>query len=299
MQNNIRTDLALEAKELWETSQGAEEIPGVSVDERGDGSFRITEVRIEDLNGENALCKPVGKYITFELDGLIKREENAFEQAASLLSSEIRRIMPLMPDATVLVAGLGNDAITPDAIGPECLRSVLVTRHLKERMPGDFSFFRNVAAVEPGVLGTTGMESADIVSALVGRIAPDAVIAIDALASREPDRLCRTVQLADTGITPGSGVGNRRAELSRGTLGIPVLAIGVPTVVDSLTLTAVLAEKAGIDLPDDDAVKQKNMMVTPKDIDRSVRDISRLIGYALDLALHDGLTIPDIDMFLG
>lgn len=299
MQNNIRTDLALEAKELWETSQGAEEIPGVSVDERGDGSFRITEVRIEDLNGEKALCKPVGKYITFELDGLIKREENAFEQAASLLSSEIRRIMPLMPDATVLVAGLGNDAITPDAIGPECLRSVLVTRHLKERMPGDFSFFRNVAAVEPGVLGTTGMESADIVSALVGRIAPDAVIAIDALASREPDRLCRTVQLADTGITPGSGVGNRRAELSRGTLGIPVLAIGVPTVVDSLTLTAVLAEKAGIDLPDDDTAKQKNMMVTPKDIDRSVRDISRLIGYALDLALHDGLTIPDIDMFLG
>jgi len=300
MTNPIRTDLALEARELWQAESGQTgALPGVEAREETRGSFRLTTVRILDERGEKALCKPIGTYITLELDGLLRREENAFPQAASLLAEQIRTLLPLAPEATVLVAGLGNDAITPDAVGPVCLRHVLVTRHLKARMPGDFAGFRDVAAIQPGVLGTTGMESADTVSALAARIAPDAVIAVDALASRETGRLCRTVQLSDTGIVPGSGVGNRRAELSRGTLGVPVLAVGVPTVVDARTLTADLAARAGVKLPEEADVGLPELMVTPKDIDRSVRDIAKLVGYAIDLALHRDLTVEDVDLFLN
>lgn len=301
MLNKIRTDLAMEAREIWQENSGsAEALPGVKAEEKIIGSFRLTRVEILDTAGEQALCKPIGKYSTLELDGLLRREENAFMEAADILAAEIRRVLPLMPDAGILVAGLGNPDITPDAIGPESLRSVMVTRHLKEYLPKDFADFRTVSAVEPGVLATTGLESADMIAAVGEKIKPDAIIAVDALASRQTDRLCRTVQISDTGITPGSGVGNSRAELSRRTLGVPVLAVGVPTVVDAATLTAELAAKAGTQLPDDSNFgDQGNMIVTPRDIDQSVKDISKLIGYAINLALHDGLTLGDIDMFLS
>lgn len=295
-----RTDLALEARELWRRS--AEEtgaIPGVEAFESRENGYAVTTVRVLDENGEKELCKPIGEYVTIELTALLRREEDAFPRAAEVLAGHIRTLLDLHGDERVLVAGLGNSSITPDAVGPQAIDFVLVTRHLKQQMPESFGGFREVIAVRSGVLGTTGMESAELIGSVVSRLCPDRVIVMDALASCRLDRLCRTVQLTDTGIVPGSGVGNHRSALTRETLGVPVLAIGVPTVVEAATLTAELAERAGVTEIDSSRFGESgNMIVTPRDIDRSVHDAAKLLGYAVNLALHDGLTVSDVDLFL-
>ncbi len=301
MKTNIRTDLAVEAHELWREEAGdTTKLPGVQARHEDRDGFAVDVVEILDAEGEKALCKPIGTYVTVELDALVHREENAFPRAAGVLSEELRRSLALKPEDSVLVVGLGNVDITPDAVGPNTVDYVMVTRHLKETMPNDFAAFRSVTAFRSGVIGTTGLESAQIISAVTGLSAPACVIAVDALASRNADRLCRTIQLSNTGIVPGSGVGNTRQALSKETLGVPVIAVGVPTVVDAATLAADLASKAGVgDLDPSKFGENNNMIVTPRDIDRSVRDVSKLIGYAIDLALHDGLTVEDVDMFLS
>lgn len=286
MKKFARTDLAVEAKSLWEQSAGeTTQLPGVQAREEVRDGFTVSTVQILDERGSQELCKPKGDYITVELDALLHRQADSFEHAAQLLATLLREQLPLMPDASVLVVGLGNRAITPDAVGPVTVDNVMVTRHLRQQMPQDFAAFRSVSAVASGVLGTTGIEAAELVHALVDDLRPDAVIAVDALACADFDRLCRTIQLTNTGITPGSGVGNDRAALNRKTLSIPVVAIGVPTVVD-----------AGTFAQDDRA---DGMFVTPRDIDSVVRDLSKLAGYGINLALHDGLTISDIDLFLS
>ena len=301
MNKNIRTDLAMEARELWRESAGeTTKLSGVEVDEEIYGSFKVTMVKILNEQGEKELGKPVGRYVTTELDGFIRREENAFSKAVMLIAEELRGVLNLGAADTILVAGLGNAAITPDAIGPEAISCVMVTRHLKERVPEYFAAFREVAAVQAGVLGTTGIESADLIAAISGKMRPDVVIAVDALASCRMDKLCRTIQISDTGIVPGSGVGNRRAALNRETLGMPVIAVGVPTVVDAASLAAEYAERAGVEGMSAERLKQgEDIIVTPRDIDRNVRDMAKLIGYGINAALHEGLTIEDIDMFLS
>lgn len=292
----IRTDLAVEARALCAEDTA---LPGVRATERECRGFHITTVEVLDREGERALGKPVGKYVTLELDGLVRREENAFSEAAELLAEELRAFSDESGAGSCLVVGLGNREITPDAIGPDTVEYIIVTRHLKEKLPEDFACFRPVSAVCSGVLGTTGIESSDLVRAVTEKIRPAAVFAVDALASRSPERLCRTVQIADTGIVPGSGVGNARQALNRETLGVPVIAIGVPTVVDAATLTLDLASRSGA-FPDPASFGDVgSMIVTPRDIDKSVRDIAKLIGYGLNLAFHDGLTIADIDMLLS
>lgn len=233
MPNFPRTDLAVEAEAIHRSAAAVTELPGVRAEETERRGFAVTEVHVLDVAGENALCKPIGDYYTLALDPLLRREDDAFENAAQTLAELLRGVLPLMPGASVLVVGLGNRAITPDAVGPDAIDSVMVTRHLREQLPEHFGQFRSVAALAPGVLGTTGVESADMIRALAGHLHPDAIIAVDALACAQLDRLGRTVQLTDTGITPGSGVGNDRAGLSRDTLGIPVAAIGLPTVIDA------------------------------------------------------------------
>ena len=299
MNRNIRTDLAVEARQLRQETDGLDALPGVRAEEHSDGCFTVTTVEILDHRGEEAVGKPRGTYITVELDGLIHREENAFSDAAELLASQLRHLVKMKKNDSFLVAGLGNRGITPDAIGPETVDHILVTRHLKEKLPEDFEAFRPVSAVCSGVLGTTGIESGDLIRAVTEKIQPSAVFAVDALASRSTDRLCRTVQLADTGIVPGSGVGNARRALNQETLGVPVIAIGVPTVVDAATLAVDLAQRAGASLDPSGFGDVGSMIVTPRDIDKNVRDVAKLIGYALNLALHDGLTISDIDMLLS
>lgn len=286
MKKFVRTDLAVEAKTLWEQSAGeTTQLPGVQAHEEDRDGFTVSTVRILDERGAQKLCKPIGDYVTVTLDALLQRQADSFENAAQLLAVLLREQLPLMPDASVLVVGLGNRAITPDAVGPVTIEHVMVTRHLRRQMPQEFAAFRTVSAVASGVLGTTGIESAELVQALVDDLHPDAVIAVDALACADFDRLCRTIQLTNTGIVPGSGVGNNRAALNRETLSVPVLALGVPTVVDAGTFVQ-------------DA-RAEGMFVTPRDIDAIVHDISKLAGYGINLALHNGLTIGDMDLFLS
>ena len=294
---NRRTDLALEARELWQESAGkTTRLPGVEARDDVREGFPVTTVRILDQQGQQALGKPPGSYITLTLDGLLRREEDAFGRAVRALAAELTSLLPqALPDAPVLVAGLGNRAITPDAIGPQVHEHTLVTRHLVAQMPEHFGALRPVVSLATGVLGTTGMESGELVQSLCRSLHPAYVIAVDALASRSLQRLCRTVQLADTGITPGSGVGNHRFALTRESLGVPVIAIGVPTVVEAATLAADLMDAE--DLPDLGA--GKDLLVTPKDIDSQVRDLSKVIAYAIGLALQPALTLNDLDMLLN
>ena len=300
MNHTIRTDLAVEAEQLWrEQSAETSALPGIRATAEQRDGFRVSTVEVLDSRGEEAIGKPRGKYVTLELDGLIRREENAFARAAALLAEQLRSMTVWGENPNYLVVGLGNRDITPDAVGPETVDHVLVTRHLKQKLPEEFAGFRPVSAVCSGVLGTTGIESSDFVSAVTKEVRPAAVFAVDALASRSTARLCRTVQLADTGIVPGSGVGNARQALNRDTLGVPVIAIGVPTVVDAATLTLDLASRSGTELDPDSFGDVGSMIVTPRDIDKNVRDIAKLIGYGLNLALHDGLTMEDIDMLLS
>lgn len=295
-----RTDLASEAHELWR--QGAEEtseIAGVRARTAREKGFEIETVDVLDEAGEAALGKPKGTYISMELTPMLGREEGAFNRAAELLAEKLKGLLRLEKDEPVLVCGLGNSAITADIIGPAAAKNTLATRHLTERMPEEFSAFRPVAVVEAGVLGTTGIESAEIVEAVVKKVRPATVIAVDALAARRMARICRTVQLSDTGIVPGSGVGNARRELSQKTLGVPVIAIGVPTVVDAGTLAADLMEQAGIGerSPADFAEFGGQMVVTPRDIDSRAAECARLIGYGINMALH-GISAEDVTMLL-
>jgi len=257
----------------------------------------VTTVEVLDGRGEEALGKPRGRYVTVELDAFIRREENAFAGASAVLAGALRPLLPR--EGTVLVIGLGNREITPDAVGPDTVDHIFVTRHLRESLPESFSGFRSVAAVCAGVLGTTGIESRDLVRAVTEALRPAAVVAVDALASREPARLCRTVQISDTGIVPGSGVGNARSALNRESLGVPVVAVGVPTVVDAATLTLDLAGRAGAALDPEALGEAGKMIVTPREIDRNVRDVSKLLGYAINLALHEGMSVEDVDMLLS
>lgn len=295
----IRTDLAMEARELSRQRTGTlTELPGIRAEDRELEGYPVTLVEVLDRRGEEAIGKPVGRYVTLELDALVRREDSAFFRGVHALAALIRDFLHGKSDESFLVVGLGNRAITPDAVGPETIDHILATRHLKKQLPGDFTAFRSVSAFCSGVLGSTGMESGDFVHAIAGKLAPSVVFAVDALASRSMDRLCRTVQLSDTGIVPGSGVGNARQALNRESLGVPVIAIGVPTVVEAATLSMDLAAAAGQRLDPAGFGPLGGMIVTPRDIDRSVKDVGKLIGYGLNLAFHDGLTIEELDMLL-
>ena len=295
-----RTDLALEAREIWAES-AQERIEGVEAVESTREGYPVTTVRVTSEQGAHALGKPMGTYITLELAGLRRREADAFPRAATALAEELKRLLALKKGDSVLVVGLGNQAITPDNIGPGAVNHTLATRHLVEQVPEHFGHFRPVAALAAGVLASTGVESSELVRAVTDRIKPACVIAIDALASRSLKRVCTTIQLADTGITPGSGVGNHRSALNRETLGVPVIALGVPTVVDVATLCADVLTEAGKGDLEPEALNGvgSGLMVTPRDIDQSAADLAKVIGFGVNLALQDGLSVEDLELFLS
>ena len=294
-----RTDLALEARELWqESAEKTSRLPGVKAAKQRQEGYPVTRVDILDERGEEALGKPRGSYLTIDLTTFWQRKPDFFERAVRAVGGQLKALVPA--EGPVLVVGLGNRAMTPDAVGPLAADSVLVTRHLIAAQPRHFAGFRPVAVQRTGVLGTTGVESAESVRGLVEQVEPALVIAIDALASRRVGRVCATVQLSDTGIIPGSGVGNHRGALNRETLGVPVLAIGVPTVVDSATLAADLLEESGITDYDGEALQKsrQNLMVTPRDIDQQVRDLGKVICYGINWALQD-LEIDEMNALLS
>ncbi|WP_418993318.1 GPR endopeptidase [Agathobaculum butyriciproducens] len=292
----FRTDLAVEAIENHKTAAA---LPHVRQSDRTLEGFAVHEVRILSEDAAREIGKPQGRYLTLELDALIRREEDAFPRACKALSTLLRELMPHPNDGPVLIAGLGNRMITPDAIGPQTADHVIATRHLVAQSPAIFADWRPVSALAPGVLGQTGVETGEVICGVLDRVRPAAVIAVDALAAGRLSRLLRTVQLADTGITPGAGVGNARAALNEETLGVPVIAVGVPTVVDGATLAHEISSQLG--QPACEALDDLSqpVMITTRDIDREVADISRMIGYAVNMALHPHLSVADIDLYLS
>ena len=278
-----RTDLAVEQAEALGHRRG------ITLRERGT-AFRITEIVIaSDADGE-AIGRGKGRYLTLESADL-HHATPQFRAQATELAEELR---PFIPAGPVLVAGLGNADITPDAIGPEAAGRVLATRHLRQELKDnapDTDFLREmrpVSVLANGVLGQTGIETAELIAALQQTVRPSCVIAVDALACSDLRRLGTTVQISDAGISPGSGVRNSRAELSRRTLGIPVIAVGVPTVVDLHTVIQQAAEKA-------DLHAVPNMMVTPRNIDELLHHAARLLALSLNLALHPQLRFEDAE----
>lgn len=239
---SVRTDLAVEVKEMYvEDKETTKEVPGVTTTEQVVDGVKISHIEI-DAHGEKTLQKKQGSYITIFADGVKKQDTAAQAAAADILANEMRKLLDKhqLPDkAKGLIVGLGNWNVTPDALGPMTVEKTLVTNHLFElHYETVADGYRPIAALSPGVMGVTGMETSDIILSVIERFKPEFVIVIDALASRSIERINETIQLTDTGIHPGSGVGNKRKELSKETLGIPVIAVGVPTVVDAVTIAS-------------------------------------------------------------
>ena len=284
----IRTDLAAEARDLWRESAGeTTRLPGVRARDEEAQGLPVARVEILDAEGERALGKPPGVYLTLDVAALWRREEGIF---ARVVRAMAELLGPLLPEGPVLAAGLGNPAMTPDALGPRTLDHLLITRHLQEVLPG----FRPVAG-----LGTTGLEVAEWVRGAAEHVKPAAVVLIDALAARGLDRLCSTVQLSDTGLIPGSGVGNHRMALNRETLGVPVLSVGVPTVVDAETVARDLLADSGAEEAPLLAGRGRRLFVTPDSIDAKIRELAKVVGYGLNLALQPDLEIEDLDALLA
>lgn len=301
----IRTDLAIECREMF-----AEEISGVESQAHDSDGITVTHVKIKTQEGADRIGKPIGNYVTIEIDEMLRDSEEVEERGSKAVSDELKKLLEEQKLDSVLIVGLGNQYITPDSIGPKTVGKVTVTRHITKEAQLGFDFLvRAVSAVAPGVLGVTGIETSEIVKGVVEHVKPSLVIAVDALAARKLSRLGTTVQLSDTGICPGSGVGNNRKELTEKTLGVPVIAIGVPMVVDAATLTVdimesishFVKEKTGnlsgglinTLAPSEHALinaalsdKNENMIVTPNDVDSISEQASNIIADGINLALH-------------
>ena len=298
----IRTDLAMESA----GAQGGRELPGVNVSEWETGGVTLTEVRIETEEGARLLGKPVGLYLTMECRGVGRRDLETRRAVSALLGEELARLLPPEDGGPVLVAGLGNRAVTPDALGPLTVDHTLVTRHLyAERPELTRRGMTPVCAVAPGVLGVTGIETSEMVRAIAQAVKPRAVIAVDALAARAVSRVASTVQLTDSGIRPGSGVGNHRAALTRETLGVPVLSVGVPMVIYAATIARdAFGMLSGGEAADEralDAMAEEllggalgEMVVTPREVDDLVEDAAVMLAGGVNRALHPGLSDEDI-----
>lgn len=284
---NCRTDIALERHELLKDNK----CEGVLFKKEETEKAVITTIEIVDEKGERALGKPKGKYITVDLPEF-SHESELLDGRLSAITKTVRDLLPI-DTQTVLVAGLGNESITPDALGPLCAKQIFATRHIENGLEKDLGLpkLRPVAAVPTGVLGQTGIETAEYIKGIVELIRPEAVIVIDALASRKLSNLGKTVQLSNTGITPGAGVGNYRKTIDKTTLGVPVISMGVPTVVDGKTIVHDLTE--GALNPSTDA---DEMMVTPRNIDTVIERAARLLALSINCALQPQM---EPDMFLA
>ena len=279
----FRSDLALECREPL-TAEGQR---GLRCREEQCEGCRLTRLEVLDETGAKAIGKPLGTYVTIELPPLGEYAQ-VFGPGMECAARELRRMLP--PEGPVLVAGLGNGDMTPDALGPRCCSLVLATRHIAGELAKSAGLgdLRPVSCLTPGVLGRTGMESAELVAAAVRATKPAAVLTVDALAARRLSRLGCTLQLSDSGIVPGSGVGNARQALSRATLGVPVISLGVPTVVDAATLVADLAGGPGP--PPESA----DMMVTPREVDLLIERAAKLCAMAVNRALQPHLSVEDL-----
>lgn len=314
---NIRTDLALETRERFVSDHV--EIPGVSVEETYDEEreIRTTRVVVETENGAKMMGKPVGTYLTIEAPNMAAPDEDYHREISKKLAEDIKELVPeRKEEVSVLVVGLGNREVTPDALGPYVADHLHVTRHIVKEY-GKYAMGKDqvylVSAVVPGVTGQTGMETLEIVKGIVEETEPDFVVAIDALAARNSKRLNRTIQITDTGICPGSGVGNHRLALNSETLGVKVIGIGVPTVVDAVTIVNDTMENFIVALESSELLKSvgetlrsyneaekqelireliaphlNGMYMTPKNIDDTIKRVSFTISEALNILFSEG-----------
>lgn len=314
------TDLALEiAENICNSPDGID----VKKEECKLENTYLTVVEITNAKGAEQMGRPIGTYITLESEFIKENDIEAHENLIEILSKKIKKLCPKNLNTT-LVIGLGNLHITPDSLGPKAIDKILVTRHIKDTVPDDINnSVASVAALAPGVMGMTGIETVEVVKGVTDRVKPDLVIAIDALAARKVSRVNSTIQLSNTGVAPGAGVGNKRKTLNEDSLGVPVIAIGVPTVVDAATMAndtiekvidALLKEsKKGssfYNMLKDTAEEEKynlikdvldpyteNMFVTPKEVDAVVENIVNIIANSINIALHPGININDINKY--
>lgn len=311
---NFRTDLADERRDVFKKANNIEnEIPGIETEEKqNDESIKTTKVKILTKEGADALGKPQGNYITIDIQKLNIAGEKEIEKAAVALSEELKALINNNISKTddILVVGLGNIYVTPDALGPKVISDIDITRHLFHYLPQYVDEnTRPVSAVSPGVLGTTGIETVEILKGIVENISPKLVIVIDALASKSVERISSTIQLADTGIVPGAGVGNKRKELSKNTLGVPVIALGVPTVVEAAVIATeclnLFIEKLQSEAKSNEYLNQLkennhyeeirdallpkdfNFIVTPKEIDELIENMSSIVARGINKSIND------------
>lgn len=320
----INTDLAVESKEIYSEKNDVE-IEGVSVDIKELENYVVTQVSVLDEIGKENLNKPIGKYITLDIPKLEFNDQDLKDEISQALAKEITNLIHIDKTSKILIIGLGNWNISPDALGPKVVERVLVTRQYFVNYNKEFDeTMANVSAMSPGVMGVTGIESFDIIEGVIEKVKPDLLIVVDALASRKMDRVSSTIQISNTGISPGSGVGNKKKHLNEQSLGIPVVAVGIPTVVNAATivndsLDLILnglkeADEVGgqfYDLLEQMSSQDKyalieellnpfmgNTIVTPKDIDVLIDDLSIVIANGLNIALHPGIDLKDVNRYL-
>ena len=294
---SFRTDLAVELREEKMKNvaeRDAGEIDGVIFGETRDGGVVVNTIDVIDERGEMKLGKPRGRYVTVSFGDVGEMGYDEYERICRVISKNISELAGRASDGarSVLVCGLGNRRLAADAVGVIAAEHTLVTRHLKksDREVFDKAGFFDICAVMPGVLAQTGIETRELILGAVREARPDLIIVVDSLAARKTERLGRAVQLTDTGISPGSGVGNNRAAINIGTTGVPTLAIGVPMVIDSTTLISDALEKAGVT----GDISTPDLFVCPKDVDMRTELVGSLIGYAINFAFHGNMTLPEM-----
>ncbi len=298
-QDNARTDLAVERAQI---ATGRGPTPGLNVREETIDNMKLTRVEVTTPEAGRQVGKPPGRYFTLECPDLRFRSRSILKEVAEVVAREISTLASLPRQGDVLIVGLGNWQATPDALGPRVISQLMVTRHIREYVPQELGGRLNpVAAISPGVLGITGMETIDIVRGVVQQVKPELVITVDALAALSSQRLLTTIQIADTGIQPGSGVGNKRPGINMESLGVPVLAIGVPTVVSGAAIATDVLEsyfakfnphaRATLDSVSDFLSKDlSGLMVTTKDIDLEILEMSKLVAAALNRAAQPAIS---------
>ncbi len=300
----IRTDLALEARES--ISQAEQELRGVRVEEyyKEKEDIQVTKVMVDTKNAAKAMGKPMGTYVTMEAPALVEPDEDYHREISECLAKELLEILPnAREEQEILVVGLGNREVTADALGPQVVDNLFITRHVIKTY-GKAAYNRKkiniISSIEPGVMAKTGMETAEIIKGVVCETKPDVVIVVDALAARSTKRLNRTIQITNTGIQPGSGVGNHRNALTKESLGVPVIAIGVPTVVDAATIVGDALEKLLSEDEEFNSIKYmgqhrsafaelNNMYMTGKDIDAVIKRVSFTVSEGINIALEKGV----------
>ncbi len=320
----IYTDLAVESREIYRRGRDIE-VEGVSVEVKEEENYSVTIVEVLNDGGSRKIGKPIGKYITIHSPNLDNTDEDLKDEMSLVLAKEFKDLIKDYKTDKVLMIGLGNWGISSDSLGPKVIERVLVTRqHFVSFQKESDESMANVAAISPGVMGSTGIETFDIVKGIVEKIKPDIVIAVDALSSRKMDRISTTIQLSNIGISPGSGIGNKRKDLTEKTLGVPVFAIGVPTVVNAATMVNDTMDliidsmkktegvgKEFYGLLDELSMEDKyslieevldpfmgNVIVTPKDIDVIIEDLSIIVANGLNIAVHPGIDLKDVNRYI-